>query len=227
MPLPIEDYALIGDCHTAALVGRDGSIDWLCLPRFDSGACFAAPARASRSTAAGCSRRQPAASQVRRRYRDGTLILETEFETDEGAVRVIDCMPLSNERWRRAAHRRRPARPRGDADGAGHPLRLRLDRALGARDRRRAAGHRRARHAGAAHRVPIARREPEDRGRRSTVDGRRARAVRAELPAVARADAAARSTPEQALQDTQAQWQAWSARCTYQGQWRDAWCSAR
>jgi len=98
MPLPIEDYALIGDCHTAALVGRDGSIDWLCLPRFDSGACFAAllggpehgrwqitPAAGVRST--------------RRRYREGTLILETEFETDEGAVRVIDCMPLSNERW--------------------------------------------------------------------------------------------------------------------------------
>jgi GH15 family glucan-1,4-alpha-glucosidase len=98
MPLPIEDYALIGDCHTAALVGRDGSIDWLCLPRFDSGACFAAllggpehgrwqivPAGEVRST--------------RRRYRDGTLILETEFETEAGAVRVIDCMPLSNERW--------------------------------------------------------------------------------------------------------------------------------
>jgi GH15 family glucan-1,4-alpha-glucosidase len=97
MPLPIEDYALIGDCHSAALVGRDGSIDWLCLPRFDSGACFAAvlgepghgrwliaPAAEVRST--------------RRTYRDGTLILETEFETDEGVVRIIDCMPLSNER---------------------------------------------------------------------------------------------------------------------------------
>jgi GH15 family glucan-1,4-alpha-glucosidase len=98
MPLPIEDYALIGDCHTAALVGRDGSIDWLCLPRFDSGACFAAllggPGHGRWLIA-------PAAEVhgVRRRYRDGTLILETEFETNEGAVRIIDCMPLSNERW--------------------------------------------------------------------------------------------------------------------------------
>ncbi len=98
MALPIEDYALIGDCHTAALVGRDGSIDWLCLPRFDSGACFAAllgePAHGRWLIA-------PAAEVVatRRQYRDGTLILETEFETNEGAVRIIDCMPLSNERW--------------------------------------------------------------------------------------------------------------------------------
>lgn len=98
MPLPIEDYALIGDCHTAALVGRDGSIDWLCFPRFDSGACFAAllgePAHGRWLIA-------PSAEVlgIRRRYRDGTLILETEFETSEGAVRIIDCMPLSNERW--------------------------------------------------------------------------------------------------------------------------------
>ena len=98
MPLPIEDYALIGDCHTAALVGRDGSIDWLCLPRFDSGACFAAllgqPAHGRWLIA-------PAAevSSIRRKYRDGTLILETEFETHEGAVRIIDCMPFSDERW--------------------------------------------------------------------------------------------------------------------------------
>ncbi|WP_213069374.1 MULTISPECIES: trehalase-like domain-containing protein [Methylomicrobium] len=98
MPLPIEDYALIGDCHTAALVGRDGSIDWLCFPRFDSGACFAAllgePGHGRWLIA-------PAAEirSIRRKYRDGTLILETEFETDDGAVRIIDCMPLSAERW--------------------------------------------------------------------------------------------------------------------------------
>ena len=98
MPLPIEDYALIGDCHTAALVGRDGSIDWLCSPRFDAGACFAAllgdPGHGRWLIA-------PAAEvrSVRRKYREGTLILETEFETNEGAVRIIDCMPLANERW--------------------------------------------------------------------------------------------------------------------------------
>jgi GH15 family glucan-1,4-alpha-glucosidase len=98
MPLPIEDYALIGDCHAAALVGRDGSIDWLCLPRFDAGACFAAllggPEHGRWLVAPAA-----AVKSVRRRYRDGTMILETDFETDEGAVRVIDCMPLSDERW--------------------------------------------------------------------------------------------------------------------------------
>lgn len=97
MPLPIEDYGLIGDCHTAALVGRDGSIDWLCFPRFDSGACCAAllggPEHGRWLIA-------PAGEVlgVRRRYRDGTLILETQFTTREGSVRIIDCMPLSNER---------------------------------------------------------------------------------------------------------------------------------
>ncbi len=98
MPLLIEDYALIGDCHTAALVGRDGSIDWLCLPRFDSGACFAA-LLGSPEHGRWLLAPDGEARCTGRRYRDGTLILETEFETDEGAVRVVDCMPLSNERW--------------------------------------------------------------------------------------------------------------------------------
>jgi len=96
LPSRIEQYALIGDTQTVALVASDGSIDWLCAPRFDSGACFAAllgtedhgrwllaPAAGGRATS--------------RRYRDGTLILETDFETPEGAVRIIDFMPVRDE----------------------------------------------------------------------------------------------------------------------------------
>ena len=93
---PIEDYAMIGDCETAALVSRSGSIDWLCVPRFDSPACFAAllggPEHGRWLLApAG----EPRA--VRRRYREGTLVLETEFETAEGVVAVVDCMPLRDD----------------------------------------------------------------------------------------------------------------------------------
>ena len=89
----IEDYALIGDLQTAALVGRDGSIDWLCLPRFDSPACFAALLH---DDSAGRWRIAPdgGGDATRRRYRDDTLILETEWDTPHGTVRVIDCMPL-------------------------------------------------------------------------------------------------------------------------------------
>jgi GH15 family glucan-1,4-alpha-glucosidase len=93
MPSRIEDYALIGDCHTGALVGRDGSIDWLCWPRFDSEACFAAllgKPEHGRWLIAPQSR----AARVSRRYRDRTLILETDFETAHGAVTVIDFMPV-------------------------------------------------------------------------------------------------------------------------------------
>jgi GH15 family glucan-1,4-alpha-glucosidase len=88
----IEDYGLIGNLRTAALVGRDGSVDWLCLPRFDSDACFAALLGDERH---GRWLLAPAGGvrSVRRRYRPGTLVLETEFECDDGAVRVVDCMP--------------------------------------------------------------------------------------------------------------------------------------
>jgi GH15 family glucan-1,4-alpha-glucosidase len=88
----IEDYALIGDTHTVAVVCRDGSIDWLCLPRFDSPACFAALLGDERN---GRWRIAPAARprSVSRRYRDDTLVLETDYETDDGAVRLIDFMP--------------------------------------------------------------------------------------------------------------------------------------
>jgi GH15 family glucan-1,4-alpha-glucosidase len=92
MSAPLEDYALIGDCETAALVSRTGSIDWLCWPRFDSAACFAALLGTSEhgrwlieATEAGAS--------IKRSYRDGTLVLETLVETSTGAVTVLDFMP--------------------------------------------------------------------------------------------------------------------------------------
>ncbi|WP_328924277.1 glycoside hydrolase family 15 protein [Streptomyces sp. NBC_00190] len=95
MTQPIEDYALIGDLMTSGLVGRDGSIDWLCLPRFDSGACFAKLlgdeenghwriAPASAGAAERCTRRA---------YADGSMVLESYWETEDGTVKVIDFMP--------------------------------------------------------------------------------------------------------------------------------------
>jgi GH15 family glucan-1,4-alpha-glucosidase len=88
----IEDYALIGDCETAALVGRDGSIDWLCFPRFDSGACFAALLGGSEHGRWLLAPRNKIRN-IQRHYRDGTLVLETDYETDDGSVTLIDCMP--------------------------------------------------------------------------------------------------------------------------------------
>jgi len=89
----IENYGLIGDCRSAALVGRDGSIDWLCWPRFDSGACFA---RLLGDERHGYFSIAPLSSNVRvvRRYAPDTLILETEFDTADGSVRVTDFMPI-------------------------------------------------------------------------------------------------------------------------------------
>jgi hypothetical protein len=88
----IEDYALIGDCETAALVGRDGSIDWLCWPRFDSTACFAAilggPEQGRWLIAP-----TDTTARITRRYLDGSLVLVTTFETASGVVELVDFMP--------------------------------------------------------------------------------------------------------------------------------------
>jgi GH15 family glucan-1,4-alpha-glucosidase len=94
--LRIEDYGIIGDLHTAALVGRNGSIDWLCLPRFDSQACFAQLLGDDKH---GFWRIAPATDdyEVRRRYRGDTLVLETEFETADGIAKVVDCMPFRED----------------------------------------------------------------------------------------------------------------------------------
>src|SRR5581483_1407798 len=96
MTLLIEDYALIGNNATTALVGRNGSIDWLGFPRFDSSTCFAGLLGSDRDghwSIAPFDYRP----QITRRYRKGTLVLETEFQTPEGSVVVTDCMDRRHE----------------------------------------------------------------------------------------------------------------------------------
>src|SRR6185312_1672725 len=89
----IEDYGIIGDMHTVALVGINGSLDWLCVPRFGSDACFAALLGNDDN---GHWKICPEGKTVssRRQYRDSTLILETEFTTETGTVRLVDFMPV-------------------------------------------------------------------------------------------------------------------------------------
>ena len=219
MPLPIEDYALIGDCHTAALVGRDGSIDWLCFPRFDSGACFAAllgePGHGRWLIAPVAEVRS-----IRRKYRDGTLILETEFETNEGAVRIIDCMPLSNERWdllriveglRGRVAMRMELIIRFDY-GSILPWVRRLDDTL----------------------LAIAGPDTLELHTAVAVHGENMKTVaefcvsKAERTSFAlnyrpSYEATRQAVdPEQALTATENGWRKWSDRCTYQGRWREA-----
>jgi GH15 family glucan-1,4-alpha-glucosidase len=96
MPAFIEDYALVGDGHTAALISREGSIDWLCWPRFDSAACFAALLGSDEHGSWKIGPAVDGAVTRTRRYRGETLILETDHETADGAVTVIDFMPPGN-----------------------------------------------------------------------------------------------------------------------------------
>ncbi len=219
MPLAIEDYALIGDCHAAALVGRDASIDWLCLPRFDGGACFAAllggPEHGRWSLAPrGGSR------PLDRRYRHSSLVLETGLESSNGAVRVIDFMPLSNERWdvvriveglRGRVSMRMELVIRFDY-GSIVPWVRRTDRTLLAT----AGPDTLELHS----RVPT---HGEDLKTVADFDisaGDRIPFVLNYRPS--HEDTQPAIDAEQALHDTQARWREWSDRCTYHGPWHNA-----
>jgi GH15 family glucan-1,4-alpha-glucosidase len=218
--LRLEDYAVIGDAQTAALVGNDGSIDWLCLPRFDSDACFAALLGGPEHGRWLLAPADPAAIVTSRRYRGETLIVETEFRTPEGTLRVTDCMPprgtepdlvrvaeclegrvgVRMELMPRFAYGRHAPWIRAVSGGASmvagpDALRLTTDAPLGfERDR------------------VTARLELER--------GRRAAFVlawhRSHEPPPAAVD------PLRAVEETAGYWTEWSARCSYRGPWRDA-----
>ena len=220
MTARIEDYALIGDCETAALVGRDGSIDWLCWPRFDSGACFAAlvgkpeHGRWLIAPADGSAR-------VRRRYRESTLILETEFETAEGAVTLIDFMPIrgtASDLVRMVVGRRGRVAMRTDLAirfdyGSIVPWVSRLDdgslRAIAGPD------------------MVVLRTDVALRGEGLTtigdfVVGAGETASFVLTYSQSHHSAPPSVDPEAALADTEAFWRSWADRCTYTGEWRDA-----
>ena len=187
MSTPIEDYALIGDCKSAALVSRDGSIDWLCWPRFDSEACFAALLGTPEHGRWLVAPRDEA--RITRRYRPDTLILETHFETDDGAATLVDFMPFRGDhseivrlvvgtRGKLAMHTELVLR---FGYGAVVPWVTRAGR-------RRAARHRRAGHGGAAH-AGASQRQGHDHGRRVHRRPRRDHSVRSDLFALAPAAA--------------------------------------
>jgi GH15 family glucan-1,4-alpha-glucosidase len=215
----VEDYGLIGDLGTAALVGRNGSIDWLCLPRFDSGACFAALLG---DETHGRWLIAPAGEVTRteRRYRPGTLVLETDFETADGVVRVIDFMPRREgppqlmrivEGLRGRVPMRMDLRPRFDYGAIPPMVEPRVDGAA-------AYVGQDALHLSTPVELAI-----EDRALTaefSVPEGARERFAmswhESWEPAPPIGDAQA------ALARTEAWWREWSDRCTYEGEWREA-----
>ncbi|MCU0702731.1 MAG: glycoside hydrolase family 15 protein [Fimbriiglobus sp.] len=219
MPGRIEDYALIGDCHTAALVGRDGSIDWLCFPRFDSPACFAALLGTPDH---GRWRIAPTDEPriVRRAYRGDTLVLDTTFETDSGAVTLTDFMPIRYDQ---------PDLVR-IARGVGGRVRLRAE--LIARFdygsvtpwvRPEAGGVRMTAGPETVHvRTPVGLRREG-----AAVVGEFEVSEGDEVPFVlnwhpSHLESPPLLDPHTALADTEEWWRAWVANCTYRGEWREA-----
>jgi GH15 family glucan-1,4-alpha-glucosidase len=217
---PIEDYALIGDCQTAALVARDGSIDWLCLPRFDSAACFAALLGTEEH---GFWRIAPAAPtrRVTRRYRGDTLVLETEFDVDGGAtLAVIDFMPPRTE----AVDLCRVVEARRGQVPVEMILRMRFDYGAAVPWVRREDG---ALLAVAGPDSLRLRTDMPVRGEGlSTVShftlGQGQRAVFDLTWAPSHRPAPAVIDPLTALADTGAWWHRWSSRSRYQGPWQEA-----
>jgi GH15 family glucan-1,4-alpha-glucosidase len=219
-PLRIEDYAMIGDCHSAALVSREGSIDWLCWPRFDSPACFAALVGTPDN---GRWRIAPAEPprHVRRQYRRGTMVLETIFETADGSVALIDFMTAATG----------ASSVVRIVEGRGGQVPMRLDLALRFEYGSAVPWVTRQRHnntlrAIAGPDVVVLHSGAPLHGEKLTTVGEFTVAPEqrvaftlthglSHLPDPTAPDA------EAALNEAEAAWAAWSGRCVYDGEWRE------
>jgi GH15 family glucan-1,4-alpha-glucosidase len=219
MPGRIEDYAMIGDCHSAALVGRDGSVDWLCLPRFDSPACLCALLGTPEN---GRWQIAPAGEvrNTRRRYHDGTLILETEFECDDGVAAVIDFMPPRTgapDLVRLVEGRRGQVSMRMDLTirfdyGSVVPWVRHTERGIRATAGPEALYLRTP--------VPVHGRNMHTEAQFTIGAGQR---IPFELVwASTFGEAPAERDVERSLRETEEFWRQWSGRCQYQGPWREA-----
>ncbi|HET7752422.1 MAG TPA: glycoside hydrolase family 15 protein [Anaeromyxobacteraceae bacterium] len=219
MALRIEDYALLGDTQSAALVGNDGSVDWLCFPRFDSDACFAALLGGVEHgrwllAPAGPVRR------VRRAYRDETLVLDTDFEVDGGVLRVTDCMPPRGaepdlvrvaECTAGRVAVQLELRPRFGY-GATAPWIMPGPggaRIIGGPDALRLTGD-----------VPVELERERVTARFELDRGSRAAFVLDWHPSHEKAPPAI--DPASAVRGAEEYWRTWSQRCRYEGRWRDA-----
>ncbi|HEY4764256.1 MAG TPA: glycoside hydrolase family 15 protein [Candidatus Sulfotelmatobacter sp.] len=210
---------MIGDCHTAALVSKHGSIDWLCLPHFDSPACFAALIGTPENGHWSISPVEPIAA-VRRRYREGSLILETEFETESGSATLIDCMVLREEMpelFRVVVGTRGQIRMKLE-------LVLRFDYGSVVPWVRRIEG---GISAIAGPDMIRLRSDVELLGEnmKTGADFTVAKGQKVSFNLTwypSNQDEPATLTVDQAIQKTEKWWREWSGRCTYQGKWRDA-----
>ncbi len=215
----IEDYALLGDTQTAILVSNSGSVDWAPLPRFDSGSCFAALLGTREHGRWSIAPAQPV-RRVQRRYRPGTMVLETDFETDDGAVRIIDFMPVRD---------RAPDLVR-IVEGLRGRVPMRLDLVIRFDNGRLLPWVRQRDGALTAIAGPDAlcvRGDLEMRGEDlatvgdfTVASGERRALVATWFPSHEAVPAAI--DPEWSLRDTESWWCDWSSRCTYQGPWREA-----
>ena len=219
MASKIEDYALIGDCQTAALVARDGSIDWLCFPRFDSSACFAALLGSPEHGRWVIAPADPI-RRVTRAYRGDSLVLDTTFETDAGAVTLTDCMPIRTGqpdvvrlvRGVRGTVRMRTELVIRFDYGSVTPWVRRTDAGLSA--------------VGGPDTIEVHTPVPL-RGEGWTTAGEFEVAEGDQVPFVltwhpSHEDAPRPVDAVSAIEATVNWWHAWSATCPYQGEWRDA-----